>query len=123
MINIDSLSWDLPEEQQRQNIARICIESDDDIKMLILPYQKQRCWENCAILLSKLDDDVLIPFIPQLLEWYKDLNWPGLDIIHKRIKQFPSDVVNVALASALNIAKTEDDEEWVENLHSVFVLR
>ena len=116
MIDITSLSWKLPKCVQEKNLSSIMELSDDDIKTLILPYRRQDCWENCAILLAKLEDYRLSLFLPQILEWYKDLNWPGLDIIEKRVKALPEYIIRNALNITLNRASKEDDEEWYENL-------
>ncbi len=120
MIDIDSLSWHLPIEKQHANLSKIQNLSDDDIEMLILPSRKQECWENCAILLSTLDDARLIPFLPKILEWFKDLNWPGIDVISNRIAELPLHIVKGALTVALCNAENENDEEWYENLFYSF---
>lgn len=119
MIDINSLSWHLPIEEQRRNMAKLKITSAD-VSHLILPFQKQDCWENCANLLSALSDDELIPFLPQLLEWYKDLNWPGIEVINHRIMKIPAHLLKTALTSALHHAQSENDEEWYENLSDSF---
>lgn len=62
MIDIGSLSWHFPIGEQHANMAKIQILSDDEIEMLILPSRRQDCWENCAVLLSALDDARLVPF-------------------------------------------------------------
>ena len=116
MIDIGSLSWNLSPEEQQKNMNNTQITCNDDIKMLILPYRKQDCWKNCATLLSKLDDTVIINILPELFEWYKDLNWPGIEIIDARIRRLPQYSVKKALSTALVRAKNETDEIWMENL-------
>lgn len=120
MVEINSLSWDLPEDEQRQNIGNLQIECDEDIRELILPYRRQECWENCALALSNLDDATILRFLPRLLEWFKDLNWPGVNIIRLRILRLPKDKVHNALINVLAKASGEEDEEWIENLHTAF---
>ncbi len=119
MIDIASLSWRLPENEQQKNISQIDI-TDDDIGILILPFLRQDCWENCAKLISKIEDERLSSFLPQLLEWYKDLSWPGIEIIDKRIRRFPPNMLQAALTNVLCKAKNEGDEEWYENLCNSF---
>ncbi len=120
VIDIDSLSWYLPIEKQRANIDNVKYISDDDVERLILPHYKQTCWENCAVLLSTLDDQRFISFLPKILEWYKDLNWPGIEVIGKRIREIPPYLVKDAVTVALRNAKNENDEEWYENLANSF---
>lgn len=120
MLEMNSLSWKLPEDEQRRNIRNLQIESDDDIRKLILPYRRQECWENCALALASLDDATILRFLPELLEWFKDLNWPGVNIVHSRILKLPKEEVHSVLANVLLKASIEKDEEWIENLHTAF---
>lgn len=124
MICIDALSWTLPIHEQKAYMSVIQSLTDQDVDMLILPPGKQDCWENCAILLSELLDDTrLIAFLPHMLEWYKDLNWPGIEVVGTRIKKIPAFQLSVAIQVALDKAKIEGDEEWYENLiDSFFVI-
>ena len=63
MLNIDKLNWNLPEEQQRRQIETLRLEDDGEIETLILPPGKKDCWQNCAIVLSGLDDATLTRFL------------------------------------------------------------
>ena len=116
MIDIDMLDWSLPDSEQYANIAKYQPVSDDEIPCLILPFRKKNCWKNCSILLSTIDNARLVPFLPQILEWYKDLNWPGFEIISKLIMRFSNEQINNAVHIALHRALSENDMEWYENL-------
>lgn len=116
MIDIDTLDWSLPDSEQYANIVRYQPVSDNEIPWLILPFRKKNCWKNCAILLSTIDNSRLIPYLPQILEWYKDLNWPGFEIIAKRIKRFSNEQISKAVRIASDKALSENDMEWYENL-------
>ena len=116
MIDIDTLNWNLPNSEQYANIVRYQPVREDEISCLILPFRKKECWKNCAILLSTIDNSKLVPFLPQILEWYKDMNWPGFDIISKLIERFPKVQINKAVNIALQKAVVENDVEWYENL-------
>lgn len=119
-MNIDLLNWHLPEAEQRANMAAVHIASAEDIEALILPAKRKDCWENCAILLASLDNSRLLPFLPRLMEWYQDMNWPGFELIDRRVKQLPYNTLRVAVADALRKATSEHDSEWHENLQSAF---
>ncbi|MBR0463991.1 MAG: DUF5071 domain-containing protein [Clostridia bacterium] len=116
MIDIDTLDWSLPISEQSSNIARYQPVNDNEIPCLILPFRKKNCWRNCAILLSTIDNSRLAPFLPQILEWYKDLNWPGFEIISKLIRRFSNEQIIEAVHIASHRALIEDDMEWYENL-------
>ena len=120
MVDISKLSWFLPENEQNKNIARIDFLSDADIVSLILPYGQKECWMNCAVVLSGLEDARLVPFLPKILEWYKDLNWPGIEVIHRRLQKLSVQQINAAVNYAIHQAKKENDEEWHDNLSSSF---
>ena len=119
MLNIDKLNWNLPEEQQRRQIETLRLEDDGEIETLILPPGKKDCWQNCAIVLSGLDDATLTRFLPGVLQWFRDLNWPGVDTIEKRLKQMPEETVKTAVSAAVARADREGDEDWAENLQTV----
>jgi len=121
MVNIDKLSWKIPDKDRYDYISNVKNLSDDDIESLIMPHFKQDCWEGCAFLLATLDDKKIIPLLPQLLEWYMDLNWPGFAIIDKRIKKLPKEQIRPSLMSAFEKAKMTNDEEWYENLSDSFL--
>ena len=54
----------------------------DNIEHFIQPSLYGKCvWENCAKVLSLKDDDILKPYLFDLLVWLQDLNWPGAIII------------------------------------------
>ena len=120
MIDIDILSWSLPESEQYANIAKLQPVNEADISSLILPFRKKDCWKNCAILLSTIDNSRLAAFLPQIFEWYKDMNWPGFDIISERIKTFPNDQICNAVHIAVKRAVAENDMEWYYNLLCAF---
>ena len=116
MIDIDMLDWNLPNNEQSANISGYQPVSDNEIPCLILPFRKKNCWKNCAILLSTIDNSRLVPFLPQILEWYKDLNWPGFEIISKLIHRFADEQIEEAVRIALQRSSLENDMEWYENL-------
>lgn len=121
MINIDKLSWKIPDKERYAYIMTIQNLSDNDIKAIIMPAFRQDCWEGCATLLAALDDKRFIPLLPQLLQWYMDMNWPGFEIMDRRIRDLPKEQMKPAVLNALEKARTTNDEEWYENLSQSFL--
>ncbi|MBQ9012424.1 MAG: DUF5071 domain-containing protein [Bacilli bacterium] len=39
--------------------------------------------ENCVKIISYKNDEELKKYFPLLMEWLKDMNWPGANIIKK----------------------------------------
>ena len=83
------LSWHSRFGEQLQGIE--LAKEIDDLSLLILPCangESKGLWENCARALYVMSDDRLEPYLPSLLEWLQDLNWPGALIIMDRLKVF-----------------------------------
>lgn len=121
MMDIEKLSWNLPEKVQKEHIELMNPDKDDDIEQLILPDNKQSCWENCAIVLSRLKNETFMRFLPKVLEWFKDLNWPGTEVIRCKILRLPKKCVQMEIYNAIKRAEDEGDEEWAENLYYTFI--
>ena len=92
------------------------------INAFIQPYRpfSKEVWENCAkIIYSKSDRDIE-EYLPKLLEWLQDLNWPGALIILERINNFQNtDILNLRIKQSIMKAKIIKDEEWLANLLSI----
>ncbi len=114
VLDIGRLSWHLPEEVQEEVIESLKV-MPEDLGQLILPREKD-CWENCARVLSKFGNKDLAKYLPDLFEWFRDMNWPGSLIILGRIKSMTGNELSQAFRSALRRAQEERDEEWAENL-------
>lgn len=121
MVNIeeimDMLDWNQPIEIQKQGIA--LAKSMNTIVPFIQPltpkYSKN-VWDNCALVISCENDEVLKPHLSELLEWLQDMNWPGAEIIYERLLKVTVaeflDNYELCLASAKNSA----DKPWEETL-------
>ena len=114
------LNWQSSVDEQVKGI-RLAI-SLDDLSLLILPYangESKGLWENCAKALSEISDDRLEKYLPSLLEWLQDLNWPGSLIILDRLKVFNGKklkkpyIERVTYASNLN---SEEGQMWLDYL-------
>ena len=84
------------------------------------PDYHKNVWDNCARVIAEHSDLELIPYIVDMLIWIQDLNWPGAEIILKRLQEFD----NVSML-ALIINKTVlalsalDDSVWKSNIASL----
>ena len=75
---------------------------------------------NCAAVLSNLSDDRFIRFLPNIFEWFKDINWPGVDIIENRILKLPINSVKNVFSEIIDKAIRENDIQWKENLRIAY---
>ena len=90
------------------------------INVFVLPkhpgYNKN-VWENCAKILADKTDKILNPYLIKLLEWIKDLNWPGALIIINRLKKiYDTEMLSFAVKECIRIASVTDNHIWLENL-------
>ena len=115
---LDMLDWNAPADIQSvgRAMARNIQVLEPFIQPLTPKYNKN-VWENCAIILSEKNDEELKPYLPELLEWLQDMNWPGAFRIRDRLQRF-SDKNKLQRAISICIEKSRDlgDEIWERNL-------
>ena len=122
MISIDSLSWNNSDYEQQRAIDSIIIGNIEDARSYILPKGRKDCWENCDRVLTSMDEELFISILPELFEWFQDLNWPGYEIIANRLFHLPKNIVQPAFDKAIHSAQSVGDYEWEDNLICLFVL-
>ena len=123
-INIDELykmlSWNSSFEDQAHGIETA--RDLDDLSLLILPYangESKSVWENCAKALYDISDNRLEKHLPSLLEWLRDLNWPGALIILDRLKVFSGKKLKEPfMKHFINISSLNNEEGlmWLDYL-------
>ena len=85
------------------------------------PYGK-RVWDNCAIILSERSDKELIPYLSSLMEWLRDMNWPGAFCILERLKRYEKNqTFNNILDECIKYARAVNDAEWKNNLRDTML--
>ena len=113
MLHPDIVKWldsKAPIETQHQGMDTIRKEmanNDDafDYSILILPEADRFAWDNCAVLISELHDDILIPLLYKLTPWLS-FNTFGSNIIWYRLHQLSE---NVFFDYVLSLKKAYDD--------------
>lgn len=94
----------------------------EDLSLLILPDangKSKSVWENCARALYEISDDRLEKYLPLLLEWLQDLNWPGALIILERLKNFSGEKLKLPFTNCFTYAKGLNNAEgqiWLDYL-------
>lgn len=83
------IDWNrsLDEQQEGMSLARkvICINA---FFQPIGPGYSKSVWENCASIICERSDEELTPYIPEMIQWLEDLNWPGAEQIQQRLIAF-----------------------------------
>lgn len=109
---INNLSWDMPEDLQKSAINQLELINENELPLLIQPKGKE-CWENAAKVLGKIGYPRVKLIIPELLEWLKDMNWPGSWTIMELLEGIDRDELLPHIESALIKATKEDDDIWI----------
>lgn len=115
---MDMLDWNNYFEVQKE--GRKLAESVQCLEIFLQPIDKRynkNVWENCALILSKKRDDLLEPHLFKLIEWLKDLNWPGAYIILERLQNFKKyQKLALVLTECILVAKENEDDIWLMNM-------
>ena len=111
------MSWD------NDISVQLCgIEEAKKIKSLwvfilpILESNSKSIWENCANVLASKTNNELQPYYVELLEWLKDMNWPGADVIFNRLSTISYDEIKLPLEICLSSSKKSNDTVWEKSL-------
>jgi len=84
---------------------------------LLIRYKDVDAGENCAKALSELPDETLRPFLPYLLEWLQDMNWPGAWTILERLKKFnDAETLARVVEKSVKVALACDDQHWLKSM-------
>jgi len=103
------------EPAQRRGIEEAKALKPQFLSILMAPYPDGG--ENCAKALSELPDEVLVPYLWNLLEWISDLNWPGALIILERLKRFTdTSMLANAVERCVRTAMLFDEQLWIGNI-------
>lgn len=121
MTDIDKIYSMLDAKNSNEIIEKGKVEARkiEDLSLLIMPLVREFVWEACADVLAEKTDEELEPYIPKLLEWLNDLNWPGACTILERLRIFSPQKLKpyfVELFYKLIVSDDFSDLSWVENL-------
>lgn len=112
------LDWNNDQEIQNEGICMA--EQVKCLSLFMQPMDKQfnkNIWENCAVILSKKEDELLTPYLFQLLDWLKDLNWPGAIVICERLQEYKDyEKLSMAIQKCIVVANALGDKSWLSNL-------
>lgn len=109
---LNNISWNCSQSLQDSAINELSTIDDDIILKLIQPGDKSH-WENAAKIFVKIGYPRIIIAVPGLLEWIKDMNWPGANIIMEVLGGIEENVLVPYIEDALIKAKNENDTVWI----------
>lgn len=108
---------------QSLDAAAECILSnldEYDVGELIFPDGEKEFYYECGYIISKLPCEVITTYAVELMAWFQDLNWPGVEQIYGVLCSLPVDTLSAALQIAYKKAVETADEEWIYNLNERF---
>lgn len=111
---LDMLDWKKTEEEQQKGIELGKQEKNFDIfiQPFTLQYNKN-VWDGCAKIVCTKSDEEIEKFLPALLMWIQDLNWPGATKIMERLEKIPHNMLNKYLQDAIREANDKKDSSWL----------
>lgn len=122
MINVDYImgliDWNKSINEQLEGVK--LAKEVQSINVFLQPCNKsynKNVWDNCAKILSERTDEELSPYLVEMLNWLRDINWPGSLCIFNRLQKYADDSsYNLAFDSCLKCAQVLEDNVWENNL-------
>ncbi len=87
-----------------------------ELQVLILTSVGKEYWEGIADVFCLLSRAKVEALLPMLIEWLRDLNWPGASKIFEIFLKLPRELSENIIQDARLKAKGEGDEDWLDNL-------
>lgn len=107
---INKLSWDTSEEEKLKAQMQLQYINEEDLPFLLQPNSKGH-WDGAAEVIVSLGYPRVRSILPGLLEWIKDMNWPGAFTIANFLKTIGSPLIPYIKEV---LQKHSSDEIWIE---------
>lgn len=117
-LNIDTV-FEYLMDNQSEEIQKIGIMHARKIRhlsVLIQPLESKSLWENCARVLVEKSDMELRRYLYSLFKWIQDMNWPGADLIFRRLVTFNEEDFQRVFEYSLALAEKTLDSGWSQPL-------
>ena len=102
------------EDISEQDVIRIN-ETYEDITPLF-QHSGKDTWYGCAKVICYNSNEKLEKYIPSMLEWIEDMNWPGAETIFDKLKTFDYCVIKPYLDKAMFEASNKNNSIWLDML-------
>ena len=114
-IDIDTL-YEMLDERKPIEVQEEAIREARKIKslsVLMQPVEYKLSWKNCAKVICEKKDEELNSYTYEMLEWLRDLNWPGAFLIMERLEKMDSQLLVYAVGYQVKQAILLKDNEWL----------
>ena len=114
-VDIDTL-FEMMDEGQPAEIQEEALREARKIKSLSVfmqPIEYGWSWENCAKVICEKTDEELNKYTCEMLEWLRDLNWPGAFLIMERLEKMDPQLLVYDVIYKVKQALLLKDNEWL----------
>ena len=114
-IDIDTL-YEMLDERKPIEVQEEAIREARKIKslsVLMQPVEYKLSWKNCAKVICEKTDEELNSYKYEMLEWLRDLNWPGAFLVMERLEKMDSQLLVYAVGYQVKQAILLKDNEWL----------
>lgn len=109
---IPDLDWNKPEDVQKKAIEQLLEIDDSDLVYLAQQNELNYkfCWQNAALVLKAIGYPRIKLALPYLMEWFKDVNWPGVRTIVEIFRDIsPTDLLPFIEEASMRSIRENDD--------------
>lgn len=102
-----------------EEVQKAGIEEGKKVKFLSIffqPIEEKAVWENCAAIIAERTDAELSRYVWHMLQWLKDMNWPGATVIWDRLSKMPPATIAYDYSDSLKTALQTEDSVWTSVL-------
>lgn len=113
---LQNLSTGRPKSDQ--NAAVFTLANELGIpRYLVMPGEGRSCWRNAAFALKLMGRPALDAALPAMMEWLRDMSWPGAEEIRRLLlTTVPKGNLAELLEDAAGRALSQRDSQWLFNL-------
>lgn len=116
---VKNLNWGNPEHIQQSAIGKL-LEVNEEEAVLLAKQSKEicskSCWYNAANILQEIGYPRNRFAILYLMEWFQDLNWPGVATVVELLNRIYENVLVSNIKVAMGKALKDKDEMWAYGL-------
>ena len=114
----DLSSWNPPQVQQAAIEAIDAAVSRDAgiLAEVVHMSQDKYEWSTRAKIVCMQSDKALERYVPRMLEWLKDMNWPGAELMYERLEGLEEGYVDRDIENAMKWAQEDGRRMWLRAL-------
>lgn len=86
-------------------------------RRLVMPGEGMSCWKGAAFALKLMGRPALDEALPDMMEWLRDMSWPGAEEIRRLLlSDVPRGNLAQLIENAAGKAVSQGDSQWLSNL-------